>query len=448
MAAKPDKKRVLSSNEQRGRGRAPLVSVLVALSLVASCAILISVRYGWGFGDAENGNANQEQQSTASPPEATDETPQRQEETPTPTISIEPPPPKTPAVTVRGIYVGARFADDEERISDYIELCGEDVINSLIIDVKEDGGQITFLNNNESLSATSYNIIPNIEQLVSRMKEEGIYTIARLVCFKDPIWSRLNPEHALVDSNGNIWEDGGRSAWLDPYDTAAWEYLAEAAIEAARVGFDEIQLDYVRFPSDGRIDQIVYSSASSGKTKAEVICEFLEYMREALADTPIWLSADVFGIISVGRGDFENIGQDLELLLQNADYVCPMIYPSHFANKMENGVGQIINGILFEIPDLEPYEVVYNILRLYKNRLPEEDGDAAIIRPYLQAFTAPWLGSGYFQTYTAQEVYEQIRAVYDAGFDEWILWNPFGDPNLYRNVSSLISSENSAGSSS
>jgi len=444
--AKPAKQKILSSDVNRGRKRAPFASVIVALVLIVSCAIFVGIRNGWNRGNTDSGNPGQMQTIDTQPPETTDDKPSGHEVAPPPTISEVTPPPKTSAVKVNGVYIGAWFGGDEERISGYIDLCEKGKINTLVIDVKDDIGQITFSNSNEILSQTSYNIIPDIGKTVSRLKENGIYTIARLVCFKDPIWSKLNPGHAITDKYGNLWDDG-KTPWLDPYDIATWEYIAATAVEAALVGFDEIQLDYVRFPTDGRIDLIDYGSLASEKTKAEVIGEFLEYVRTALAGTSALLSADAFGIISVSKGDFEDIGQDLDIMLQSVDYVCPMIYPSHFANKRQNGVGQIINGVLFEIPDLEPYEVVLNILKMYKSRLPEDES-GALIRPYIQAFTADYLGAGYYQMYSEQEVVQQLQAVYDAGFDEWILWNNSGDPNLYRNVNSLISSENSAGSSS
>ena len=438
----PNNRKILSSDAQRGRRRAPLASVLVAVLLIVSCAIFIGIRYGWGRGGAEAADPSPDQTSAAQPPETADETPPVQEVSPPPTIAEAVPPEKIAAIKVKGAYIGAWFADDEERISGYIDLCNRGIINALVIDVKDDVGKITFASANESLAKTSSGTIPDIEKFVARLKEQGIYTIARLVCFKDPLWSRLNPGHAIVDKYGALWVDGGNAAWLDPYDDATWEYIAAAAVEAARMGFDEIQLDYVRFPSDGRIDLIDYGSAAVGKTKAEAIGEFLEYIRTALADTPALLSADAFGIIAVSKGDFEDIGQDLDIMLHSVDYVCPMIYPSHFANKRQNGVGQIINDVLFEAPDLEPYDVVYNILRMYRDRLPEDDG-IALIRPYIQAFTADYLGDGYYQIYTPQQVVEQIKAVRDSGFDEWIMWNNSGDPGVYRNVSDLTAhSEN------
>ena len=440
-----DKQKKKKSGMRRKRERTPLVSVLAVAALLVVCVIFVSVRYKGESdgGDAVTENTVSEQIIRSQPPETTivvevDEPPADVEETPVP---------KVPAVKVRGIYIDAWSASVEGSLTQFIEICSSSEINAIVIDVKDDFGKITFISDNDSLSAASSNKIPNIEQVLSRLKEHGIYVIARLVCFKDPLCGKLNPELAIHDKAGDTWKDTAGMEWLDPYNAQSWEYIATVAKEAARVGFDEIQLDYVRFPAEGNLGDMDFGAAANEKTKAEIIGDFLGFIRDSLATTPAWLSADAFGIIAVSEGDFENIGQDLDILLQSADYVCPMIYPSHFANKRQNGVGQIINDVLFEIPDIEPYKVVFNILQTVRNRLSEDENNAGI-RPYLQAFTASYLESGYYQTYTAQQVYEQIQAVYDTGFDEWILWNPSGDINIYENVRSLISSENSAGSSS
>ena len=440
--SKPNNQKVLSSDAKRGRPRAPLASVLAVLSIIIACAVFLGVRYLWNK-NSEDEVSEPEQTIDNQVVEKPTETPNNQ-----PPISADVTPhPKTPAIKVKGVFIDAWTVAMEDKMTSFIDLCETSEINAIVIDVKDDSGSITFTSDNEQISAACANTIPNIERLLSRLKEHGIYTIARLVCFKDPLWSEINPGLAIHNSRGAKWVDANGVSWLDPYNTGTWEYISAVAKEAAQIGFDEIQLDYVRFPADGNLDEIDYERTEAGDTKSEVICDFLDYIREELADTSVWLSADVFGIIAVAGGDFEGIGQDLDSMLQNADYICPMIYPSHFANKNANGAGQIINDILFEIPDLEPYEVVYNLLRMVKDRLPE-DGNHAIIRPYLQAFTASYLGNGYYMEYTAQEVLKQIRAVYDAGFDEWILWNHSGDYSIYENVSSVMSSENSAGSSS
>ena len=312
--------------------------------------------------------------------------------------------PVLPPVKVRGIYVTAWYAGQKDDLKRFIDICEATEINALVIDIKDERGQLT----------TGLDL--------ALLKNYGIYTIARLVCFKDNAWGAENPEAAIQNKRGAPWKDNNGIIWLNPYNRKSWDHIVSIAKEAARAGFDEIQLDYVRFPSDGRLNDIDYGSAGEEKTKAEVIDEFIAYTRAALAEEGAKLSADIFGITVINKGDRENIGQDMELIMKNADYICPMIYPSHYANKRQNGTGQVINGILFEAPDLKPYEVVYNSLVLMKERMPD-DGENAVVRPYLQDFTASYLGAGYYQHYGAEQVREQIKAVYDAGFDEWILWN-------------------------
>jgi len=341
------------------------------------------------------------------------------------TAAVAPSPspvPLGPAVEVRGLYISAWSAGMADGMARFIELCETTEINALVIDVKDDLGKITFLTDTEGISTSCVNIIPDIGGIVENLKSRGVYTIARVVCFKDPVWSAEHPELAIQNSSGLPWKDGGGISWLDPYNTGAWDYIAEVALEAAMVGFDEVQLDYVRFPLDGRLGDISYGEAGEDKSKTEVISEFVTYIRELLANEGVRLSADVFGIVAISSIDAEDTGQDPGLLLSSADSLCPMIYPSHFANKKQNGKGQRINGVLFEAPDLQPYEVVYNILLELRRHLGDGSGQA-VIRPYLQDFTASYLGAGYYQRYNAQQVRKQIQAVYDAGFDEWILWN-------------------------
>ena len=411
-----------------------MVSVLIALTLVVACGVFVVVRYLYGGeSGAETDPIEQISELPPVTPTVSQYTP-----TPTPTEQSPTPPEKTPAVKVRGIYVDTWTA--VAHIDRFIEICNTSEINTIVIDIKDEHGYITFIGNEERILPTSMDVIRDATQFVSRLKENGIYTIARLVCFKDRLGAERNPEMAILDSNGVLWRDGssnGGMPWLNPYNPASWEYLAAVAKETAQLGFDEIQLDYVRFPADGNLDAINFGSAAIGKSKAEAIGEFLEYMQAELADTRARLSADIFGIIMLAEGDFEGIGQDFDIIIQNVDSVCPMIYPSHFANEKVNGRGQIINGTLFTRPDLEPYDVVLNTLLMAYDRLPE-DGEHAVVRPYLQAFTADYLGNGYFIPYTEAEILEQIQAVYDAGFDEWIMWNHSAVYDVYEDTAALL----------
>ena len=343
-----------------------------------------------------------------------------------------------PPVKVKGLYITGWSAGNAGKIEHYIELCGTTEINALVIDIKEDRGNLTFISDISISrnSAAAVNMIRNPAETVSLLKSHGIYTIARIVCFKDPVYSAENPELAIKDKNGGLWTDKSGNTWLDPYKTGAWDYIIDIAKESAGLGFDEVQFDYIRFPTDGNINEIDYGSIAEEKTKAYVIGEFLEYAREKLKAENVYISADVFGIIAVSRLDSETIGQDLNIMARHADSICPMIYPSHYANKRQNGEGQNINGILFEAPDKQPYEVIYNTLLLIKERLADiDEDDCAAVRPYLQNFTAAYLGAGYYQEYTAKQLREQIQAVYDAGFEEWIFWNA---SNIYSEDAFLL----------
>jgi len=394
-----------SSGAKRRRWQS-FAGLAVACLLIA-CAVFAAVRYvfdGWEGRATEPESTTVEQSTTIEPATA---------------------PPEPPAVKVKGLYVTAWSAGMEDRLVHYIALCDATEINALVIDVKDDRGQLTFANAIESAARATNSIIPDIAQVMALLKAHGIYAIARVVCFKDPLWSGLHPELAIRNTRGGVWKDADGAAWLDPYNEASWAYLAAVAREAARAGFDEIQLDYVRFPTAGNLKDIDYGSAASEKPKAQAVADFLAHIRQALAGTGTKLSVDIFGITAIHGGDYEDIGQDPVMLSRGADWLCPMVYPSHFANKRQNGAGQVINDILYEAPDLQPYEIVYNTLLLIRNRL-RAGANPAGVRPWLQDFTASYLGKGYFQEYTARQVRDQIQAVYDAGFSEWILWNAAG----------------------
>jgi hypothetical protein len=233
------------------------------------------------------------------------------------------------------------------------------------------------------------------------------------VCFKDPVYSSKRADLAVKHSNGGVWRDNNKLTWLSPYNQESWKYIVDIAREALEKGFDEIQFDYVRFPNDG--DKKAMNFGDMSNKKYEAINDFLAYARKELPGAI--LSADVFGIICESPADTEDIGQNLEYVGRDIDYISPMVYPSHYA------VGQTVNKITFNKPDFDPYGVVYNTLVKAKDRISKVENYKAIIRPYLQDFTAKWLGKGYYQTYGPEQVKQQIKAVVDSGLEEWILWD-------------------------
>ncbi|MFW6113688.1 MAG: putative glycoside hydrolase, partial [Actinomycetota bacterium] len=226
-----------------------------------------------------------------------------------------------------------------------------------------------------------------------------IYPIGRVVCFKDPVLVSKRPDLAVHNAEGGLW---GNGQWLDPYNREVWDYLLKICAEAAREGFKEIQLDYVRFPSDGITDTCVYPS-EDGRTKKEVITDFLEYIRGGLKPLGVVLSADVFGLTASLQGEM-GIGQDIPSMAEHLDYLSPMVYPSHY----NPGEYEIDN------PEANPHDTVYASLQDFQAAL---EGTQCKLRPWLQDFSLQ-------MQYGPVQVQSQIDACYDLGIEEWLLWDP------------------------
>ncbi|MBS4536838.1 putative glycoside hydrolase [Clostridium sp. D2Q-11] len=323
---------------------------------------------------------------------------------------------------VKAIFVTGNSFGHPSKYNELLEIAQQTEINSMVIDVKDDGGVLTYESQVPLAIAAGANDVvkvSNTELFTDRMKEiidNDVYPIARIVTFKDKIIGFDRPDLAIKDKNGGIWKDNKGNAWLNPYNEESWEYPIQLAEEAATMGFKEIQFDYVRFPTDGNRDNIDYGQVGKDKTKAEAISGFLSYARERLHKKGVYVSADVFGDIISVKGD-STIGQQLESLGENTDILSPMVYPSHY------GLG--FYGVKY--PDTKPYEIVNRAMEDAVKRLsviPEDQ--RATIRPWLQDFSAPWLKKAYgsnYITYGPKEVRAQIKATYDAGLEEWILWN-------------------------
>jgi hypothetical protein len=301
-------------------------------------------------------------------------------------------------------------------------------LNALVIDIKETG--VNYEPNvplaQEHKLYTKYY---NVDEVIRKCHENCIYVIGRIVVFRDNDLAKAVPEFAIRKADGSYWLENKNKdgAWTSPAVQGVLDYNIEIAMDAVARGFDEIQFDYVRFPTVPKSNPASYPEDMPDKI--DIIDGFLQLAAErikAIREVPI--SADVFGIIAESVSDGKAIGQQLEYLGANADYLCPMIYPSHYANAgtgiMGNGVGQKINGVLFTAPDLHPYDVILQSLLKTKSRAEAAPDFKAGIRPYLQDFTASYIkNTAYFQTYGPKQLREQIQAVYDAGYEEWILWN-------------------------
>jgi hypothetical protein len=422
----------LSENKVK-RKRLPVFSILlVACFIIASVVFFI-------YGMAESpGRVFPSPESDPSVINNSDDPVPSTEQIPSP--SPEPTaPPLPPPVIVKGIWVRAYSSSNKEIMDKLIELVSDDntILNTIVLDAKNENGRVIHLSNNEFSHwrpSRESDVIQDHTELVTELKELGIYTIARIACFKDPIGALRQPQNAIHDNQGNMWVDSEGKRWLNPYIRDNWDYIAEIGLEAAKMGFEEIQLDFVRFPVQGPgvLGLTFGQSGEEVQSKAEVIAEFAGFIRDTMHMVGVRVSADIFAIAGVSTSDSGHLGQDVSLLLPQLDAISPMIYPSHFANERQNEIGSFINGVLFPRPALEPHGVVFNTLEHYRRHLEQFNEEypgvpAALIRPYLQGSNDNYLGEGFWMPYGPDEYLAQIQAVYDAGFEEWIFWNHISD---------------------
>lgn len=344
-----------------------------------------------------------------------------EEQTPTPV-----PEPKE-HVPVKGLYLTTNTVGTPQRLQHYVDLANKTEINAYVIDIKDDNGIICYETNvplavKHGVWEKKY----DVKEVLRLLHDNGIRAIGRIVCFSDPEMPLKEPDLSLKNPNGTVFKVpyyNSHLAWLDPSSKEAWQYLIDIAKEASELGFDEIQYDYVRFPETTNFK---YDMSYLEREKSEYINDF---MQESIDKLPgVIFSADIFGSICLQSKDAGGIGQTLETISEIFDYISPMIYPSHFANDSTthysgNGVGTNINGVLYPKPDFEPYNVIYNSLIITKSRLEKADLDIKV-RPYLQGFTAnTYLEEGYYMEYGVEQYRDQIKAVYDAGYSEWLFWN-------------------------
>ncbi|MDQ0903033.1 MULTISPECIES: putative glycoside hydrolase [unclassified Paenibacillus] len=316
---------------------------------------------------------------------------------------------------VKGIYVSAWSAVGN-KFEQLVDLVDQTDLNAMVIDVKNDSGQVTYPSAiplvNE-IGANSHVIIRDLKAKLLRLKEKHIYTIARVVVFKDPYLSMKKSNYAMMTQAGNVWKDSKGTAWVDPYKEEVWDYNIQVAKEAALLGFDEIQFDYVRFPENGKkVDQEVKFDNPNKWTKAQVIENFLKKAKEQIGERT-YLSADVFGLTTSSDNDM-GIGQDWSMISKQVHYISPMLYPSHYSS----GVYGIKN------PDLQPYAVIRKAISDANGKnqlLLKSDSQIAEIRPWYQDFTATWVKP--HKKYGAIDVMEQIKAAREQGVEQFLLWN-------------------------
>jgi hypothetical protein len=304
---------------------------------------------------------------------------------------------------VRGVHVTVALASSPGRLEKYMELRRAG-LNTIELDVKDENGELGFVPSEVPLArqvgaAQSYY---KPREVVKLARKHGVYLIGRIVVFEDPKLAAGRPDMAIQRSDGSVWTSSGGLGWTNPYDRRVWAYNVSIAEVAARAGFDEIQLDYVRFPSDGDTDGAVYP----GKTATPpgwVIPQFVQYAAKRLKKLGVRVSADVFGL-SATRD--LGIGQIPRRISRYVDAVYPMVYPSHY-NAGEYGISE---------PNAQPGETVFTSLGHFERELRGRDAE---IIPWLQDFS---LG----RTYTLAEVRAQIESARLQDTRGYLLWNPLG----------------------
>jgi hypothetical protein len=303
---------------------------------------------------------------------------------------------------VRGIHMTAWLAGSMKGRERIYKLLEETEINTVVIDIKEMQGEVYIPGVKTAEKHLVFvNAIPKVEGYLAELKKRGIYTVARMVVFKDNLMPRKNNALAVKDASGNIWQDRAGITWVDPFSKEVWDYNIEIAERAAEIGFDEIQFDYIRFPSDGNVHNCRYSKPYSSAAASKALVDFLTHASKKLHKMGAYVSIDVFGLTTTYTGDM-GIGQKIVEMTDPVDFVSPMVYPSHY-NKGEYGIPD---------PDREPYDTVYLSLRGANKRLSYTK-----MRPWLQDFSLK-------SHYGKNEVRAQIHAAYDNGIGDWILWNP------------------------
>lgn len=317
-------------------------------------------------------------------------------------VEEEPLPQKPEAVVAKGIYLTAYSAGSPAKMDAMIDLINRTELNAVVIDIKDYSGKVLY--DTQVPLANELGLVDNrigdVEALIQKLHANDIYVIARQTVFQDPILARTRTDLAIKATYGGIWRDHKGLAWVDPTLEELWEYNVAIAKEAIALGFDEINFDYVRFPSDGNMATVVYTNGDRPRT--EVMREFYQYLSEELKDEPAYISLDLFGFV-MERHDGMSIGQRLEDSVDAVDYISPMMYPSHYPA----GHLGLAN------PAAYPGLVIDHGMA---KGVPYFEGKRAQVRPWIQAFN---IGA----TYGATNIRAQIDMVEKYPNAGWLLWN-------------------------
>jgi hypothetical protein len=313
--------------------------------------------------------------------------------------------------SVRALYMSSWVAGTPSIRNRVIKTIESEGLNAVVIDIKDATGKVSFMGISGLVGQyNSYSTrVRDMAKFIRELHEKGIYVIGRVAVFQDPLAAEYDPSTAVQTASGDIWVDRNKLSWVDPSSEAHWKYIASIARESYSIGFDEINLDYVRFPTDGNMSDIRYPLSGDTPKKAAIITKFFAYMdTEVRKGSGIPLSADVFGLATTVPDTHDvGIGQNWIALLPYVDALCPMIYPSHYAT----------NSFGYTNPADHPYEIISAAVKgaIAKNATLGESIEK--IRPWIQDFD---MGANY----DAEKVRAQIKALSDLGVDSYLSWDP------------------------
>lgn len=334
---------------------------------------------------------------------------------------------------VKGLYLTASNVANPEYLDYILQYIDQTDLNSVVIDFKDDWGNIvTNVETDNPLIQENMSNSVDMKAVLKKLEEKQIYPIARIVTFKDNLLSDLRPDLSFVDTEtGGVWQSDTGSQFINPFLEESWNYNLEIAAAAAKMGFKEIQFDYIRFPEgfetfSDTLDYNIGNYASfltedpelKGQERIAAINDFLDYADSYLAPYGVDISADVFGYTAIAGNapDVRGIGQNFNLMAERVDIVSSMIYPSHW--------GYGFFGL--DYPDLYPYELVSRYMA-EEDYVLDQVEDRPTSRPWLQDFTASYLQAGTWMEYGPNEVQAQINALFEHGVHEFLLWNALGE---------------------
>jgi hypothetical protein len=314
----------------------------------------------------------------------------------------------TGPTVVRALYVNRWAAQSRKKMAKLVAIADTTEINALVVDMKDEFGLNYATKNPEFAKNAGSSAKANVVALLDTLKAHRIFPIARIVVFKDSVTARVHPEWTIRKTDGSVWRDKKGLAWVNPYHHELWDYNIGVAEELVKLGFGEIQFDYIRFPEPyPSLPKQVFPD-SKDVTKPNALAEYLKEAKTRLNKLGVRSTADIFGLVTTVNGALE-VGQEWEKLAPNADVLLPMVYPSHYPHG-SFGVAH---------PNAAPYLIVDSaISSAHRKNIKLGIASPIHVRAWLQAFT---LGAPH---YGAAEIAEQKKGVYSAGYDSWVMWSP------------------------